>query len=137
MKIGLVKMVKIGINLFKKISYCGVVVTLIHYSVASCSDIYREKKSRPNVILILTDDQGYADLSCHGNPYLKTPNIDKLYGESVRFTDFHVDPTCATTRAALMTEKYSHHVGVWHTIAGGNHLKVTETTMADIFQSAG
>ncbi|MEM9527825.1 MAG: sulfatase-like hydrolase/transferase, partial [Bacteroidota bacterium] len=91
----------------------------------------------PNVILILTDDQGYGDLSCHGNQFFKTPNLDALFKESVRFTDFHVDPTCAPTRAALMTGKYAHHVGVWHTVSGGNHLRPTETTMADVFKSAG
>ena len=58
---------------------------------------------RPNVILIMTDDQGYGDLSCHDNPYIKTINLDKLHAQAVRFTDFHVDPTCAPTRAALMT----------------------------------
>ena len=53
---------------------------------------------RPNVVLIVTDDQGYGDLSCHGNPVLKTPNLDRLHGESVRLTDYHVAPTCAPTR---------------------------------------
>lgn len=91
----------------------------------------------PNVILIVTDDQGYGDLSCHGNTYVKTPNIDKLYEESARFTDFHVDPTCAPSRAALLTGKYSHHVGVWHTVSGGNHLRTDEKTMAEVFKSSG
>ncbi|TYA72044.1 arylsulfatase [Seonamhaeicola marinus] len=91
----------------------------------------------PNVILILTDDQGYGDLSCHGNQYINTPNMDKLHEESVRFTDFHVDPTCAPTRAAIMTGKYAHHAGVWHTIAGGNHLRTSEVTMADVFKASG
>ncbi|WP_299555985.1 arylsulfatase [Seonamhaeicola sp.] len=103
---------------------------------ASCTQPPSDTKP-PNVILILTDDQGYGDLSCHGNQYIKTPNIDKLYKESVRFTDFHVDPTCAPTRAALMTGKYAHHAGVWHTIAGGNHLRTSEVTMADVFKEAG
>lgn len=94
-------------------------------------------KKQPNVILIVTDDQGYGDLSCHGNPYIKTPHIDQLYEESVRFTNFHVDPTCAPTRAALMTGKYSHRVGVWHTVCGGNHLRASEKTMADVFKSSG
>src|SRR5688500_18278650 len=58
---------------------------------------------RPNVIVILTDDQGYEDLSLHGNPILKTPNLDRLALESVRFTDFHVSPVCTPTRAELMT----------------------------------
>src|SRR5215510_12895261 len=61
---------------------------------------------RPNVLIILTDDQGYGDLSCHGNPVLKTPNMDRLYAEGVRFTDFHVSPTCAPTRSALFTGRH-------------------------------
>jgi len=59
--------------------------------------------SGPNIILVMTDDQGYGDLGCHGHPYLKTPNIDKLYTQSTRFTDFQVSPTCAPTRSALMS----------------------------------
>ena len=55
---------------------------------------------RPNVVLIMTDDQGYGDLGCTGNPVLKTPNLDRLYRESVRLTSFHVDPTCSPTRSA-------------------------------------
>src|SRR5213080_1278621 len=59
--------------------------------------------AKPNVIILLTDDQGYGDFSCHGNPYLKTPNMDRLHDESVRFTDFHVAPMCTPTRGQLMT----------------------------------
>lgn len=75
-------------------------------------------EGRPNVLVIITDDQGYGDLSCHGNPVLRTPHLDALHAESVRLTDFHVDPTCAPTRAALMTGRYSGRVGVWHTVMG-------------------
>ena len=57
---------------------------------------------KPNVVIVMTDDQGYGDLSCHGNPDFKTPNLDRLHSESIRFTDFHVDPTCAPTRACLL-----------------------------------
>ena len=59
--------------------------------------------NRPNVLIILTDDQGYADIGAHGHPFLKTPNMDKLHAESVRFTDFHVAPMCSPTRGQLMT----------------------------------
>ena len=55
--------------------------------------------ARPNILFILIDDQGYGDLSCHGNPVLKTPNLDRLHDEGVRFTDFHVSPTCSPTRS--------------------------------------
>lgn len=58
---------------------------------------------KPNVVIILSDDQGYGDFSAHGNPVLKTPNLDKLRGESIRFSDFHVAPQCAPTRGQLMT----------------------------------
>ena len=92
---------------------------------------------RPNVILILTDDQGYGDMSCHGNPVLKTPNIDTLYSQSARLTDFHVDPTCSPTRAALMTGRYSSRTGVWHTFMGRSLLRKDETTMADVFSANG
>ena len=61
------------------------------------------RRARPNVLVILTDDQGYGDMSCHGNPVLKTPNMDRLYAESVRFTDFHVAPMCTPTRGQLMS----------------------------------
>ncbi|MFM7180583.1 MAG: arylsulfatase [Verrucomicrobiales bacterium] len=80
---------------------------------------------------------GYGDVAAHGNPILRTPQLDKLHAESARLTDFHVDPTCSPTRSALLTGKYPHHVKVWHTIAGGNHLREGELTMADIFRANG
>lgn len=92
---------------------------------------------RPNVILILTDDQGYGDLACHGNTMIRTPNLDQLHGESVRLTNFHVDPTCAPTRAALMTGRYSTRTGVWHTVMGRSLMYRDEVTMADVFKAAG
>ena len=92
---------------------------------------------RPNIILVMTDDQGYGDLSCHGNPDVETPNLDQLYSESVRFTNFHVDPTCAPTRAALITGRYSLSTGVWHTIAGRSLLHPDEVTIANVLKEAG
>lgn len=92
---------------------------------------------RPNVVLVMTDDQGYGDLSCHGNPVLRTPCIDTLHAQSVRLTDFHVDPACAPTRAALMTGRYSHRAGVWHVVMGRSLLHPSEVTMAEVFRSAG
>ena len=95
------------------------------------------KSQSPNVILIITDDQGYGDLGCHGNPVIQTPNMDKLYTESMRLTNFHVGPTCAPTRASLMTGRYCNRTGVWHTVMGRSLLRHDEITMADVFQSAG
>ena len=93
--------------------------------------------SHPNVILIVTDDQGYGDLACHGNPIVKTPELDKLHAQSVRLTNFHVDPTCSPTRSALMTGRYSSRVGVWHTVMGRSLLRRDETTMAQAFAASG
>ena len=92
---------------------------------------------RPNVLLILTDDQGYGDLSCHGNPWLRTPELDRLHEESVRLTDFHVDPMCAPTRAALLTGRYSARTGVWSTLRGRYIMNRDETTMAEVFAASG
>ncbi|MBP7050518.1 MAG: arylsulfatase [Phycisphaerae bacterium] len=92
-----------------------------------------EKTRPPNVILVVTDDQGYGDLSCHGNPILRTPNLDALRRQSARLTDFHASPTCAPTRASLMTGRYCNRTGVWHTIMGRSLLRRDEVTMADIF----
>ena len=66
--------------------------------------------AKPNVVLVITDDQGYGDLSCHGNPILKTPNIDALYRESVRLVDYHVAPTCSPSRAALQSGHWTDRV---------------------------
>src|SRR5829696_4315705 len=71
---------------------------------------------KPNIIFVITDDQGYGDISAHGNPILKTPNLDRLHAEGVRFTDFHVSPTCSPTRSALLTGRHEFKSGVTHTI---------------------
>ena len=88
----------------------------------------------PNVVLVITDDQGYGELGCHGNNIIKTPNIDKLYSESTRLTNFHVGPTCAPARAGLLTGRYCNCTGVWHTILGRSLLRANEVTMADMFK---
>jgi len=92
---------------------------------------------RPNVVLIMTDDQGYGDLGCHGNPVVKTPHIDCLYEESVRLTDFHVNSFCTPTRAALMTGRYSSRTGAYRTSSGRTMLHTDETTIANTFRDAG
>lgn len=96
---------------------------------------YAAKK--PNVVLVITDDQGYGDLSCHGNPVLKTPHLDKLHSESVRLTDYHVAPTCSPTRAALITGHWTNRTGVWHTIMGRSMLRANEVTIGTILGNGG
>lgn len=95
------------------------------------------ERKPPSVLLIVTDDQGYGDLGFHGNTMIKTPSLDQLARQSVRLTNFHVDPTCAETRSALMTGKYSCRVGVWHTIMGRSILRRDEKIMPQYFGQAG
>jgi arylsulfatase len=92
---------------------------------------------RPNIVLVITDDQGYGELSCHGNPILKTPHLDRLHAQSVRFTDFHVSPTCAPTRAALMTGRHEFRSGVTHTIYERERLSLGATTIVQVLKDAG
>ncbi len=91
----------------------------------------------PNVVLVITDDQGYGDISAHGNPIVRTPHLDALFRESIRLTNFHVDPTCSPTRSALMSGRYSTKTGVWHTIAGRSLMATEELTLAEIFKANG
>jgi len=96
-----------------------------------------DSRSRPNVILVMTDDQGYGDLACHGNPVIKTPSLDKLHADCVRLTDFHVSPCCTPTRASLMTGKDAVRTGAWGTTWGRSLPRRDDMMMADIFRAAG
>ncbi len=100
-------------------------------------DVTATAAARPNVIVVLTDDQGYGDLSCHGNPVLKTPNLDRLHSQSVRFTDFHVAPMCTPTRAELMTGVDALRSGAMNVSSGRTLLRRDLPTMADLFAAAG
>lgn len=113
------------------------ILAILTFGLFLCVQAVAATTSKPNVVLIIVDDMGYGDIAAHGNPVLRTPQLDRLHAESARLTDFHVDPTCSPTRAALLTGKYSHHVKVWHTIAAGNHLRAGELTMADAFHANG
>ena len=102
---------------------------------AALPSLQAATNSRPNVLIILTDDQGYGDLSCHGNPVLKTPNMDKLHEESLRFTDFHSAPMCTPTRGQLMTGLDALYNGATSVTAGRAVLRKGIPTMADIFKA--
>ena len=102
-----------------------------------CLGVLLHAAGRPNIIFILTDDQGYGDLSAHGNPVLKTPNLDRLRSESVRFEDFHVSPTCSPTRSALLTGRHEFKNGVTHTILERERLTLKATTFPQLLQKAG
>ena len=111
------------------------IVTVAALLCSSCQ--YPSETLRPNVILVITDDQGYGDIGAHGNPMIDTPVLDQLHSESIRLTDFHVDPTCSPTRSALMTGRYSTRTGVWHTIMGRSLMAPEEVTLAELFAHAG
>jgi arylsulfatase A-like enzyme len=91
----------------------------------------------PNILVILTDDQGYGDLSAHGNPILKTPNLDRLESESRSFTNFFVSPTCAPTRSALLTGRHEFFNGVTHTIFERERLSLRAVTLAEVLRASG
>ncbi len=102
-----------------------------------CSTVWAAASAPPNIVLILADDQGYGDFSCHGNPVLKTPNLDRLHDEGRRFSDFQVSPTCAPTRCALMTGRHEFKSGVTHTIMERERMSLKATTLAQVLDLAG
>ncbi len=92
---------------------------------------------RPNVLLIITDDQGYGDLGFHGNPLIRTPNMDRLAKDGVRFRHFYVSPVCSPTRASLMTGRYNYRTGVVDTFLGRSLMHPDEVTVAEMLAAAG
>lgn len=104
---------------------------------APATDSPATSANRPNILFVFTDDQGYGDLSVHGNPVLRTPHLDRLHSQSVRFTDFHVSPTCAPTRSALMTGRHEFKNGVTHTIFERERLALDAITLPDLLRRAG
>lgn len=97
----------------------------------------RAADAKPNVIIVLVDDAGYGDFSCHGNPVIKTPAIDQLHRESVRLTDFHVCPMCTPTRGQILTGRDALANGAMNVSSGRTPLRRNIPTMADLFAAAG
>lgn len=95
-----------------------------------------QKKTHPNVVLIITDDQGFGDLGCMGNTQIKTPIIDNFANSSIRFNNFYVSPVCAPTRSSLMTGRYSLRTGVRDTYNGGAIMATSETTIAEMLKQS-
>ncbi|MEQ8418562.1 MAG: arylsulfatase [Arenibacter algicola] len=95
------------------------------------------RNEKPNIVLILADDQGWGDLGISGNNNLATPNIDAIANNGVTFDHFYVSPVCSPTRAELLTGRYFPRVGVYSTSSGGERLNLDETTLAEVFKQAG
>ena len=94
----------------------------------------KQVEQKPNIILIITDDQGYGDIGYNGNPHIKTPNLDLLAANSMRFNNFYVSPVCAPTRSSLLTGRYSLRTGVTDTYNGGAMMSNDEITLAEILK---
>lgn len=110
---------------------------LLSFNLFSFESKKTLKASRPNIIFVLTDDQGMGDLSCMGNPILRTPHIDKMYAKSTRFTDFQVSSTCTPTRAAIMSGRSPFEVGISHTLMQRDRLAPAVITFPQALQKAG
>jgi len=93
--------------------------------------------SRPNIILVITDDQGYGPISKHGHPWIHTPHLDAMYDQSLRFDRFLVSPTCAPTRSALMTGRHPMRNGVTHTIVERERMALDAMTLPQVLKTAG
>ena len=111
--------------------------TLVLVILLSAGTIHAEDARPLNVIVLLTDDQGYGDISAHGNPVLKTPSFDRLHRESVRFTNFHVSPTCSPTRSALLTGRHEFRNGVTHTILERERMALDVVTLPQVLKAVG
>ena len=115
--------------------YLFLVCVVSALSFVACSG--SNETERPNVIIILTDDQGWGDLSVHGNSNINTPNIDELSARGASLENFYVCAVCSPTRAELLTGRYNFRGGVYSTGGGGERLDMDETTIAELFQNAG
>lgn len=106
-------------------------------STTDSKDAVEQNTARPNVVLIMSDDAGWGDLSYYGNTNISTPNIDALARNGAMFEHFYVSPVCSPTRAALLTGRHSARLGVYGTSAGGERMNLGETTIAEVFRAAG
>jgi arylsulfatase A-like enzyme len=121
----------------RRIEYLLISILLLPL-ISSCSGVEEtERNTHPNIVIIISDDQGWGDLNFHGNENIRTPHIDALALEGASFKNFYVSPVCSPTRAELLTGRYHPRSGVYGTSAGGERMDLDETTLADIFKGAG
>jgi arylsulfatase A-like enzyme len=106
-------------------------------AASGATDAAASAKRPPNVVIVLVDDVGYGDFACHGNPVVKTPNIDRLHAESVRLTDFHVEPMCTPTRGELLTGVHCLRNGAMNVSSGRTLLRRSYPTLASLFAASG
>ncbi len=124
-------------KIYKNKATTFLLVLLIAGSIISCRTKEKLVKGHPNIILIMTDDQGYGDFGITGNPLIETPNIDAMASKSASMLNFYVSPVCAPTRASLMTGRYNYRTGVIDTYIGRAMMHTDEVTIAEILRGAG
>ncbi|MEO9890928.1 arylsulfatase [Aurantibacter sp.] len=121
----------------KKFPFLLILIILITSCKEKSQAVKITESKKPNIILIMSDDQGWGDLSFSGNSNLKTPNIDALATNGVSFENFYVQPVCSPTRAELLTGRYATRSGVYSTSEGGERMNIDETTLAEVLKQAG
>ncbi len=113
------------------------IIGILPFPATCAAEVQSLAGTRPNIILVMTDDQGMGDLSCLGNTVLRTPNLDRFHAMSTRFTDFHVSPTCAPTRSAIFSGRHEFRNGVTHTIKERERMALSTTTFPQLLRKAG
>jgi arylsulfatase len=122
---------------YKQAIFLNIAVSLFAMKGSCFENLSKGPAPKPNVLLIMTDDQGIGDFGFTGNPYVKTPNLDKLALGSLYLTNFYVSPVCAPTRASLMTGRYYERTGVYDTYNGGAIMSDEEITIAEVLKQNG
>ncbi|MCK4824245.1 arylsulfatase, partial [bacterium] len=117
--------------------FFNVIILVIVSLIAGTNCCAQKIQGKPNIILILTDDQGYGDLSIHGSPDVSTPNIDKLSSQGIRLTDFQVSPSCSPTRSSIMTGRHPFKNGITHTTFERGRMALGVTTLPQVLKRAG
>src|SRR4051794_20049070 len=108
---------------------CALIVAIAPAFVAAAE--------RPNVLIVITDDQGFGDLGAHGNPVIKTPQLDAFAKQSAWLKNFYVCPVCSPTRSSLLTGRYNYRTGVVDTFIGRSLMRTEEVTLAERLADAG
>ena len=121
----------------KKLELTSAIIMLIILSVTCSSETQEEGNDQPNVILIMTDDQGIGDVGIHGNDSIDTPIQNKLAQEGIRMNYFYVSPVCAPTRASLLTGRYHYRTGTTWMTRNGEAMRSEEVTLAEVFKANG
>jgi arylsulfatase A-like enzyme len=117
--------------------YAHFIKTALGLSVIALSACFARGAEKPNIVFVITDDQGMGDLGCTGNPYIKTPNIDSFYSDAIRFTNYHVSTTCAPSRGSIMSGRHCNRVNVYHTINGRSILFEDEVILPQVLAQNG